>query len=457
MNSDQLLHVKHNFESAALSWMCELYNIEIRYIATQSDSDIEIIQALVLFYPWSNTERDPELFQFRIQAGNFYIGQHVLQNSTLYEAKDILNEAINGGINYPLFKMKLAAPTGSYHYHRMETGNEWTNMIHMSVSAQEADPIIIPPTIDDDLRRANVPFDGFSDLMQWLSLQDFRHPSGRPSISIVVHPPAQISISDCALTDEKLTVAIEIMPSVHPENVSVAVMGSPPNGVSLRKQLRNSLEWKNQPDKKRICGVCTVNMDGAYMALVALSIGSVYVQRHWFSDPSLSRNIRYTATQEFDTDLRMIKKRLESSDSRVFEKAVAALIFLLGFAPLMMLETDAPDIIAVSPAGQVVLVECTIKTTDAEAKIGNLVARRESLKSAFLRGNFSNPIISLLVCQCERSHIHASDAAIASNDVILLTKEDLTQYVVNAQHPVDADEISAKALTRLVELKPTAG
>jgi hypothetical protein len=256
-------------------------------------------------------------------------------------------------------------------------------------------------------------------------------------------------ITESVLKEEELTVVIDIMPAVAKSVLTVAVVGSPPAGISLRKQLRDDIVWAMHPDSNRLRGSCVVGLPRAYMALVVLSIGNTSVQRQWFSDPSLSRNVRFAATQEFDRDLAKIKSRLSTTDSRAFEKAVAALMFLSGFSTLLPPEDDGPAIIGVTPTGRVVLVECTTKATDAMSKIGNLVLRREALRATFATGSHSNSLMAALVCQTPRSHMHISAKELAQHGVLLLTHEDLIQQLVRVQNPVDADELYSQGLGRL--------
>ncbi|RDS79590.1 hypothetical protein DWU98_17525 [Dyella monticola] len=243
------------------------------------------------------------------------------------------------------------------------------------------------------------------------------------------------------------------MPTVESSTISVAVIGQPPKGITLRKQVSETLEWDAYGKGERIRGMGTVGLPGAHSALIALSIGNINVQRQWFIDPTLSQNIRYTMSHVFDNGLVKIRERLKTSDSRAFEKAVAALLFISGFAPQLPIADDGPDIVGVTPGGQVLLVECTLKTTDVMSKIGNLVSRREALRSVFVREKRANKILTVLVCQSPRSHIPQSDIDLAKHGVLLLTKENIENHLVTVQNPLDADEICGRIDTRLRELQ----
>lgn len=457
-NSQQML-LREQFAKAAREWIGERYQVQLRYIATKEVEELRIVQAMVLFHPWLNTELDIQEFRFHVDAGEFEVGQEVLTNITLFEALRVLDDALAGSISLPSLigkparTMTLALVEPQLHYLWGQPKDPWVNMIHMAVSASGVAQFTPPPTLDDALRRADVPFDGYADLMQWFSLNEFAHPGGVPSITIAVNPPAKIEIPASRIANGKLTVAVDVTEAVHHQAIRVAAMGTPPSGVSLRKQMRDDMEWVLVPHENRVRGTGTIELPNAHSALVALSIGNTFVQRQWFNDPALSRNIRYAAVQEFDHSLMKIKERLRSNDSRSFEKAVAALMFMSGFAPILPLEDEGPDIIGVTPGGQVALVECTVKTTDAIRKIGNLVARREALLEAFDRGRHFNSIFTVLVCQQPRAAIHASDAELAQHDVLLITREGLDRQTVRVQNPVDADQLCMNANELLLRLK----
>jgi hypothetical protein len=457
-NSQQML-LRDQFAKAAREWIGERYQVQLRYVATKDAADLRIVQAMVMFHPWLNAELDVQEFRFHVDACDFKVGQEILTNITLLEALRVLDDALAGSIKLPgsfgkpACTMSLASVEPQLHYLWGQPKNPWANMIHMAISGSGSAQFTPPPTLDDALRRADVPFDGYADLMQWLSLNEFIHPSGLPSIAVAVYPPAKIEFLASHLANGKLTVAVDVMGAVDYGAITVAAMGTPPSGVSLRRQMRNDMTWDSIPHENRVRGTGTIELPNAQSALVVLSIGNTFVQRQWFSDPALSKNIRYAAVQEFDHSLTKIKERLRSTDSRGFEKAVAALMFMSGFAPLLPLEDEGPDIIGVTPGGQVALVECTVKTTDAIRKIGNLVARREALREAFDRGQHFNSIFTILVCQQPRAAIHASDDELAQHDVLLITREGLDRQTMRVQAPVDADQLCMNANELLLRLK----
>jgi len=215
------------------------------------------------------------------------------------------------------------------------------------------------------------------------------------------------------------------MPAISSDSIRIAAIGYPQLGVSLRKQMASNFQWKCDQATNRTTGVGRTELPNAYSALVALSVGESVVARQWLRDPTQSKNDRYVAAHAFDSELKILKSRLLDADSKSFEKAVATIFFLNGFAPLLPTNTGGPDIICMTPGGQVVLVECTMKTSDVMTKVGKLVDRREALKDAFQKGRHGNSVTALLVCQAPRARVSATPEELARRGVLLVCAEEL--------------------------------
>jgi hypothetical protein len=179
-------------------------------------------------------------------------------------------------------------------------------------------------------------------------------------------------------------------------------------------------------------------------------IGTSTIRRQWITDPNKARNNRYMAVNHFDRELRKIRTAiLESADSAKFEQGIAALLFLLGYSPAQQLETDSPDLIVTTPGGQLLLIECTLKTSDLPAKLGKLVDRRGSLTKSLASAGHQTEILAVLVCQLPRNQIAAHNEELRSRKVLLLAHEDLASGFDRVRYPTDPDKIVAEARAAL--------
>jgi hypothetical protein len=173
------------------------------------------------------------------------------------------------------------------------------------------------------------------------------------------------------------------------------------------------------------------------------------VRRHWFLDVAKTRNDRLVVSQEFDKDLRMLKQAiLEPVDQNRFETGIASLLFLLGFCPAVQVETNSPDLIVTTPAGKLVVLECTIKIADFNSKLGKLVDRRGIAAKALQRSHHNYEVHAVLVSAQPRDQIAVDEKELREQKVILLTKDDLTASFDRVRFPSDPDQLLNDAAAR---------
>jgi hypothetical protein len=331
----------------------------------------------------------------------------------------------------------------------MSGSEQWFQHLQVKVSSQEVGavsrvqkPNIFTPALDDELRRGDVPFDGFDDLIAWLMISDPRFNNIQETITITVDPPAQLMVDECRLENDRLDVVVIAHPKMNHGNISLGVRGAPGGGITSRRRLAGSdFVWDND-HHEYWKGKISTTFDSADQALAILMIGEAYVRRHWFTDQVKARNNRFVAMQAIDKDLKQLRRYLLSpdKDQDKFERAVADLLFLRGYNPVIPLETDAPDILMMTPGGQLALVECTLSVKDAPTKLGKLVARRGEIRNAMTVSGHSPEIAAILVCLSPRDHIGASYDQLMQQQIKLWSREDLEDKLLQLRFPADVDK-----------------
>jgi hypothetical protein len=295
------------------------------------------------------------------------------------------------------------------------------------------------------LRSSSPPFDGLSDAAQWLGLKITESDIQVPSIEVRINPPIDIMIDRTFLSNNILNLCLMAHSSFDVETIYLAIRAVPGNGLDSRLQVSKEINWENTSDGFQL-GTISVTLDNADNALAMLMIEKSIIRRHWFLDAKKARNSRLVAIQNFDKDLKMIKQAvLETPDSNKFENGVAALLFLLGFTPAVQLETDSPDIIVSTPAGRLVIIECTTRVADFSTKLGKLVDRRGSLVKSLQSSGHQGNIAALLVCRQPRDQIAASSEETRSNNVILVTKNELSKAFEQLRFYPDPDKLLSDA------------
>ncbi|MBI4995813.1 MAG: hypothetical protein HZC22_02715 [Rhodocyclales bacterium] len=439
-----------NFLALADMWLCDGYAIDIRYVSLPSAGSPAIASAIIGMGPWP-LKKDQS---FAISTNSIIAGQVQRYPLNKNELIGIITAATAGRIELADKTLVLVDPPSYRYYSEMVHRDRWFSDLHLHVSGKDNQhsSAELLARIDDDLRASTPPFDGLADLNGWLGTDGDALSGRTSSIVMRVFPPVDLTIGRCMLRGDELTLTLNAHPAFDVRRVGLAIRGIPGDGLSGRRQVAELVEWGEVKEYRRE-GILRVSVVDCDSVLAVLMVGSSTVRRHWIVDPAKARNSRYVAVQTFDTELRRIREViLESTDSRKFEQGIAALYFLLGYSPVLPIETNAPDIVVSTPGGQLMLVECTIRTSDISSKLGKLVDRRGALSKAFAEAGHQLEVLSALVCRLPRDQIAAQEHQLRSHGVLLIAQEDLLSLIDRVRHPDDPD-IAFKAAREKLDLK----
>ena len=414
----------------------EGYSVSLRYMALQSSDDsMHLVGLSVSAGP---LEVDESL-SFALENSQVVAGLSNLNNQS---AKHILKLLKDGALGLLILNGRRYEFSNPPHYYTSELDdiNRW------DYDAQLKGAITRTPTgkfdfaaIDRSLRIADIPFDGVSDLASWLELPNPAKQDFSPSVELRVRPPIDCYIHETFLSDDKLHLVVACHRTLDVSEIRIAIRSVPDRGLSSRMQVAESLQWTQQ-NAVINTGKAIINLENAEASLVIVSFAGKTIRRQWFIDPVRARSSRTFALRHFDLELRQLRKcLLEGSDSTKFELAVSALLFMLGFAPAPQLETDAPDIIATTPSGRLLLLECTLKTADFTVKVGKLVDRRNSLQERFDKEKHFARIHAILICRVRREQIVYDEEHLKKLGIQLLTLTDLELALEKINNPGDPD------------------
>lgn len=439
--------VEDIFFSAVEAWICDGYYADIRFIAAREGEVCKIWDAAIFLNPLPHRAD----LQTHIQSETIVIGK--IQKNKLKKKSTIalLKKAARGKISVSKSDLQIHSESSLFFSSDISNRDLWSYNLHLSVVGSPRPP----PTetelskLDNVLRTADPPFDGMSDLASWLSLSAPSNQFNSSRITVRIAPPIDIAIAESSLADDILRLTLHAHPKFSTEHVKLAIRVIPGDGLLSRRQIASEIVWGPTKGETRV-GVAEVVVKNAENLLVMLMIGTTTVRRQWFGDQKKSSNHRLVAVQTFDRNLQMIKNSLfTGTDTNKFENAVAALLFLMGFNPVVQIETDSPDLIVATPIGRMVIVECTFKTADFASKLGKLVDRRGLLVNSLKASNHPADVLALLVCRLPKSQIAMQEESLRSHNVILATSEDLTSAFEQLRFKRDPDEILVQAESAL--------
>jgi hypothetical protein len=444
------------FKVNAKKWLADGYSCDIRYVAGYRDyinnlREFEIISAQVSFFP----KRSQVDLNFEIETSTLVAGITQLPDLSVNDLEQIFDNI------YPLGELKLEKrtlilPRSALVFNRVRHGDEsWFQYLEGKVLTPytlQNDFIhsTFSSALDDELRKGTKPFDGFTDLIRFLGLQDPRLGTFPQSVKVLVSPPVDVQFNTSVLDNNRLSLNLIGHHKLVHTDVEVAIIASPGEGVSSRSKVTGDVfTWTLQEDGT-LNGSKSLDLNNANQVLVMLVLGDACIRRHWFADPSKAGNLRYLALNALDKNLGKMRYYLfENEASDLFEKAIENLAFLRGYTPCIPFPTDAPDIILATPGGQLALVECTLKVSKVQEKVGKLVDRRHAMQEALRNQGIVRDVPSILVVRQSRAEIASNSDQIRQQGIKLITREDLENWMNQLRDTIDTD---AELLSVIAEL-----
>ena len=176
------------------------------------------------------------------------------------------------------------------------------------------------------------------------------------------------------------------------------------------------------------------------------------------TDPQKHLNPRHAVHQVFDEDMELLKMMLlkpESDKSDAFEGAVSTLCNLLGFSVVnygrIPKLQKGPDIIAVTPAGKIGVIECTVGLPNEKDKLAKLVQRATLIKEKLTATGYGHvQIQAAIVTPLSRNEVVANLEDASKHNIAVICKEDIEKLLSRVGLPPNPENLFQE-LRRLVQ------
>jgi hypothetical protein len=260
-------------------------------------------------------------------------------------------------------------------------------------------------------------------------------------------------LQDSSIVSDQLIIRLHAHPNLDTTKIKLAIKAYPGNGLKSRFRVENEIKWTGH-ENGILKGLLNIRLRDSESALGMLILGNQTIRRQWYIDPSRSKNVRYATVQFFDQEIRQTRQAaIESNDSRKLEPAIATLLYLLGFSVTTLIEKDAPDIIAITPSGSILILECTTKIADFSSKLGKLVDRRSGLSKSLHSSSHHSQVHAALVCNLPRDQIAVKEDELLQHGIHLATREDIAHAFDLTQIPKNPDDLLNKAAQEMINRK----
>lgn len=407
----------------------------LSFVAARHNGQFQLIHGRLFLRPSPLSVQSIPFESTSISAGYFTLSELGLTPRVLVD-KIVAAEPINtplGPILLPLGgDARLSAHLLPYHPEGLGSGSK---LAVLMISGAQRYGYVQQPQLDWELKAASLPFDTLGELLAEYSLGpykgDFAH------LEVVATSVAEVDFNS-------QVQGITAKPAMFLANALEKLDCHLGYRVLLHGQVMergtidgNDLEWELGEHYARGTGTLTIPAGAALQCYAAYS-GMAHHQG-WVADPTLSQNPRRAALEELDDKLTVLRDfLLEESkprrEARDFEIGVTWLLWMLGFNVVHVGATprlsDATDLLATTPKGHMLLVECTTGHLKAESKLAKLVERAQTIRMRLdASGNHHIRLLPVIATALGREEVKADLDQARQLGVVVATREDIQNGV----------------------------
>lgn len=301
--------------------------------------------------------------------------------------------------------------------------------------------------LDWELKAADAPFDNLDELLGFLDLPNIGM-GDFTMIELVARSPTLISESSI-IEDSQATIKCQASSSIDIKNVKLGYKIFHKNSVGRSSLMGESIEWKIDGDLQ--LGSVTIPVGDAQVMQAFLSYKGIALHQWWVSDPKKHLNPRFAIHQTFDEKLDVIKEFLFEKKETYFEQGIAMLLNILGFSIShyghIPKTQKGPDIVAITPWGQVGVIECTIGLLNAKDKLSKLVQRTTLIKERLQRDGFGHlQVQPVIVSAMTRNEVSAHLEEANKKGIAVVCKEDLENMLNQINFAPNPDRLFQEAV-----------
>lgn len=368
------------------------------------------------------------------------------------DMRGLLAALLGEGLDTPVGKLTFGRHTDttetvSAHLEQFPS-NFYTSEVHplrLTLSSGSHRFVNRQAEFQSDLRAGTIPYDSLSELSFDLGLLPLRWDTS--AIAVTAHTVVGVDLSRHVL-DGVAHLALRAARGVDITHARLGYRIQDRAGRALvrRSVEADALQWRDDGEYLRI-GELPVSVPPGSVVQCFASYRGRWTHQGWVGDPNNSANLRRLAHEVFDTNLDGIRRSIFDvkqlkQNARTLESGIANLLFLYGFAvnPLSsQFMTEAADLLAFTPQGNIAVVECTIGAVDNDGKLSKLLARTvalsEKLKSA---GSAHLKCLPVVVTTLRRETVTDLELA-AQKGIVIVTVEDLQRLLEESLVPQDPE------------------
>jgi len=311
--------------------------------------------------------------------------------------------------------------------------------------------------LDWDLKSADQPFESLNELLTHLHLPTSDRISAS-TLEIIANSP--ISITDKSVISEGIAqVQCRVAKGMDTDKIKFGYKTFHVNNTERGKIDGSSFTWDE--DASSLLGSATIATQDAPIIQAFLSYDGVALHQWWIDDPEKRLNPRHAIHNVFDDGLRHVKEFLLTAEGRknhAFEHGMALLINIFGFSTShygkLSNMQDGPDILAITPTGNVVVIECTTGLINTKDKLAKLVQRTTVIKEQLVKAGHGHLAVQpVIVTAMKRNEVEADLERAGENGIAVICRENIEELLSRVGFPLDPEALFLEAQRLIPRIK----
>ncbi len=443
------------FLAAIQPWQSAYGYPGFSYFAVLQGGCFNLLHGRIFLHPAPSTIAHTQFETQHVRAGYFTLSEM----GTSYQ--EMLVQLQSGRIQTPkgelVFPIEAGRPVTTYFspFHQQGISNG-SRLLVLTLTGAPRNSFFQQPDLDWELRSAPVPFESLNELLSEYSLDFYQ--GDLANVEVVAGHVAWID-PQSKVAGENAEPAVFLAKSLDPPKCQIGFRVFLHGKVIERGVISGEdIKWSSQ-DRFLHGSVTKKIPSGAVLQCFATYNGFAQHQ-YWLLDPTSAQNPRRALLEEFDLKLEALHDYLFDDDrkhkrsSGEFEFGVAWLIWMLGFSVSHIGGTrrtsNAPDLLAATPMGNILVVECTTGLLKAENKLANLVERSEKVRKRLASsGNSHLRILPVIVTAKDREEVKADLEQAQRLNILVVTRETLFDWFSQTIVATDADAVFKQAMQSL--------
>lgn len=433
-------------------------NAEFSYLAFKNGDSYELAQGRLVLGS-SIVQRSLQLFRSKnIMAGTWML------SDMGYTPKSVVDCLLTGILKTPHGDLHFPPGHGnqySVHFNPLHQDGvlKQNRLIHCNLSGNTR-PRFDSRIIDWDLKAAAVPFESMLDLCNEFSIGAII--GDITNVDIVAFNVAAIG-SASKIDGGKAKLALRLANNLNRDKASIGVRTIVNFNKTIDRKIisGSDLAWTTVDNAQE--GTCEFDLQSGAVLHCIARYEEIAQHHAWLMDQKIAPNPFRAVHQAFDRELEVLnelieKTKMKRADARDLELAVGWLLWMLGFSVTHIgypkINSDAPDLIAATPQGNFLVIECTTGILKEDNKLAHLVERAEKVRHNLqVSGNGHMRVLPIIITTKTRDEVKADLEQATKLGVLVATKEDFPEAINLTLTFPDANNLYLRAETRLRQIQ----